>query len=327
MTIEALTPIDAIQAAEIRNPAPLDVNVDAVLNKVTMQSVAAPGSVSYAPVTTGDAVSNETLNRTAESLALDINAKFGSFATAITAALADAGSDLSEQVGAINAVLEELKTEVNAALNDVRVKETQQTADITAAVNTRVVGLDGNILKLKTFAEGLEGKINALNETFATDADLAEKVQAINALIGSLRDTDLDFLTAVDSVIDEVNAMRRLQQKEIIVASSTGVYDFVTATEGMGEFNAAGDYSVTAQVVNNDKAIAHVYDKTRDGFKIAIKSQGVHFAPQPVDCAVASVRVSVLVSYDKRNPMSFNVDTLKGAFVSGNGTDMNPVGA
>lgn len=344
MPVTNFTPIDTIQGSEIHNPAPVDVDVAAVANKVTVPTVAAPGNVTsptpvtFQPVTTGTELDNSTLNQPAQTLAdsvnsnevalvSEINTKLGGFADAVSLALAGVGSGMAEQVGAINAALDELKTEINLALSDVRLKEVQQTSDITTAVNTRVAGLDGNIQKLRLFAESLEIQIVALNDTFATDAELAVKVQAINDLIGSLRNADLDFLTAVDGVVDEVNAMRRVQQKEILVSASTGIFDFVTATEGFGEFNAAGDYSVTAQVINNEKAIAHVYDKTRDGFKIAVKSSGVHFVPQPVDCSVTPVRISVLVSHNKRNPMTFGVDTLTGSFISGNGTDPNTVGA
>lgn len=340
----SLDPIPTIQTAEIHNPAPLDVAVDAVPNKVTVPSVPAPApvappsTVGFSPIGTGTELDNTTLNQPAQTLAEsvntttqrlvdDINGKLTGFAEAVSNVLAGVGSGMTEQVGAINAALEELKAEINAALTDIRSKEAQQTQDITTAVNTRVAGLDGNIQKLKAFAEILEAQIAALNDTFATDAELAVKVQAINDLIGKLRNTDLDFLSAVDGVIDEVNALRRIQQKEVIVSAATGIYEFVTATEGFGEFNAAGDYSVSVQVINNEKALAHVYDKTRDGFKIAVKSHGVHFVPQPVDCSVTPVRVTVWVSHEKRNPLTFRVDTLKGSFVSGAGTDPNTVGA
>lgn len=323
-----LSPIPAIQTSEIRTATPVNVDVAAINNTVTVQAVPAPAAVSFSAISTGSELNNDTLNKSVSTLANDINTKLGALSASFSDALGDVGADMTEQIAVFNAAFEDLKGDINAAFEEIRVKEGQQTVDITAAVNTRVVSLDGNILKLKTFAEGLESRIAALNDTFATDADLATKVQMVNDLIGTLRHTDLDFLAAVDGVIDEVNSLRRVQQKEITISASSGVYDFVTGSEGFGEFNAAGDYSVIVQVVGNEKAQAHAYDKTRDGFKISIKSLGVHFVPQPVDCAVTPVKVAVQISHTKRDPMTFGVDTLSASFLAGgNGTDVNAVGA
>lgn len=313
---------------EIQQPAPVDVGVNTVESKISIQSVSAPAHVTYTQVATSDEVTNESLNRTAETLAADINAKLGTFATAISAALTDAGGDLSQQVTEINRVIGNFRTDVNTALAEIRAKEIEQTRDITTAVNARLATLVTNLTSLKTGVESVGAKIQALNDVYQTDAEAAAKVQAVNDLIASLREADLDIVGAIDGTIDEVNSMTRVQRKEFVINAGTGERLVDNVLDGFGEFTAAADYIVDAQVVGNSRVSVSVENKTAAGFKLVAKSSGVHFRPQPWDGSVTPVTVVVTVTHAKRDPLTFNVDTLAGSFVTnGNGTDANTVGA
>lgn len=313
---------------EIQQPAPVDVGVQTVESKISIQSVSAPADVTYTQVATSDEVTNESLNRTAETLAADINAKLGTFATAISAALNDAGGDLSQQVTEINRVIGNFRSDVNTALAEIRAKEIEQTSDITTAVNARLATLVTNLTSLKTGVESVDAKIQALNDVYQTDAEAAAKVQSVNDFIASLREADLDIVGAIDGTIDEVNSMTRVQRKEFVISAGTGERLVDNVLDGFGEFTAAADYIVDAQVVGNYQVSVSVENKTAAGFKLVAKSNGVHFRPQPWDGSVTPVTVVVTVTHAKRDPLTFNVDTLAGSFVTnGNGTDANTVGA
>lgn len=324
-----LADVNAIDAsAEIQQPAPVDVAAQSVESKISIQSVAAPADVAYTQVTTADEVTNESLNRTAETLAADINAKLGTFATAISEALSDAGTDLSAQVSEINRVIGNFRTDVNAALSEIRDKEIEQTTDITTAVNARLAVLVTNLSALKTGVEDVDAKIKALNDVYATDAEAAQNVANVNAFLETLRETDLDFVQAVDSVIDEVNALERIQRKTFTISSGSGERIIDNLLDGFGEFEAAAGYAVTADVVGNHKVSVDVKNQTAAGFKLELRSKGVHFVPQPHDASVTPVDVVVTVTHMKRDPLTMNIDTLQNSFVTnGNGTDSNTVGA
>lgn len=324
-----LTAVDNIDPnTEVQQPAPVDVAVQTVDNKISVTSVSAPADVTYTQVSTTDEVTNESLNRTAETLAADINAKLGTFATAISAALSDVGGDLSTQVTEINRVIGNFRTDVNTALAEIRTKEIEQTDDITTAVNARLATLVTNLSALKTGVEAVDAKIQALNDVYATDAEAAQNVANVNNFLETLRQTDIDFVGAVDATIDELNSLTRVQRKVFAVTSGTGERIIDNVLDGFGEFLTANDYVVDAHVVGNHQASVSVDNKTAAGFKLSVRSAGVHFRPQPWPADVTPVNVVVTVTHAKRDPLTFNVDTLNGSFVTnGSGTDSNTVGA
>ena len=324
----SITAPTVIDSSAITAPDPANLAAQAMENKVSVPTVAAPADVGFSQVSTDEGISNETLNRTSRTLRDDINTKLTGFATAVSEALADVGADLGAQVAEINAKVALLIAEVNTAFANVRAKNLQQNADLSAEVNNRIGVLMTNINNLKDGIDNAQSKISALDDVYGTDAEFATRVAEVNALLDTLRNTDLDVVGALDAVIDETNAMRRIQQKEIIISSANGVYNFVLATEGFGEFAAAGDYTVTCGVMENDRVQAAISGKTATGFTITLKSQGTHFVPQPHDASVQPVTVSVAITHNKRNPMTFGVDVLQGSFVSsGSGTDSQTVGA
>lgn len=134
----------------------------------------------------------------------------------ITAALTDVGSDMSAQVAEINRVVGNFRTDINTALAEIRTKEIEQTDDITTAVNSRLATLVLNLSALKTGVESVDAyKIQALNDVYATDAEAAANVTNVNAFLEKLRETDLDFVGAVDATIDELNSSTRVKAPDI----------------------------------------------------------------------------------------------------------------
>lgn len=326
VTLQNIVDIDA--ATEITQPAPVDVDVPQVENLISIPGVAAPAAVTYTQVTTTDAVTNESLNRTAETLKDDINSKLTTFATNVSNALSDAGSDLTAQVGAINGAMENLKGDINAALAEIRTKELTQTQEITTAVNSRLAQLRLDAEALRTALLRVDEKVIALDDVYGSDADIASKIATVDGFIARLREADLDVVTALDGVIDETNALTRVQPKKITINAGSGERIIDTVLDGFGEFLAPGDYVVQAEVYGNRQVSVEVSDQTAARFKLSLFSKGVHFVPQPWGADVSPVDVNVTVYHSKRDPLTFNVDTLNSSFVtSGNGTDANTVGA
>jgi hypothetical protein len=326
VNLGVINDIDA--AVEIQQPSPVNVDVASISNEISIQAVSAPAPVSYTQISTTDAVSNETLNKTAETLKNDINSKLTSFATSVSEALADAGNDLGAQVSAINAAFNDLKGDINAAFGDIRTKEQQQTSDITLAVNSRLAGLVSNLETIKTALLRVDEKVIGLDEVYGTDADIAGKVATIDSFISRLREADLDVVAALDGVIDETNALTRVERKKITINAGSGERVIDTVLDGFGEFLAPGDYVVLAEVYGNRQVSVEISDQTASAFKLSLFSKGVHYVPQPWPADITPVDVNVTVYHAKRDPLTFNVDTLNSSFVTnGNGTDANTVGA
>lgn len=357
---ETLSPITNIQNTDFTAATPADVSATTITSTATAKTVTAGtiggisvspvDTVTYTQISTTDEINNETLNRTAETLKISINEKLTNFtaglsttlnglrtdtANAFTTLATDMNLKLSNlkdeqdtQVGLINTTITGLTTQINTDLAAIRTAEAQQTADMAAKMNQLAGEMLANVNKVKSIADNAQEKIAALDDVYGTDADIAGKVTNVNDFINTLRETDLDFVSALDGTIDEVNAMKRIKSKEVVVSAGNGIYSFVTLSEGFGEFLNASDYVIDVEVIGNFKAQVAVENKTKDGFDLRVTSNGVHFVPQPVDCSVTPVKVSITVTYLKRDPLTFNVDTLNNSFLSGGtGTDSNGVGA
>jgi hypothetical protein len=356
---ETLGTVTTVTAGDIVAPAPLDitdVNVTSTATAKTVSSgsisafsLAQPNAVGYTSISTSEEVTNESLNRTAETLKTSINNELGAWAGQISTAVNnlrnETDSSISTLVGNVNAQLTQLKAEadgqvgnintqidaliadMNAQMGVIRIKNAEQSANTATQINTISGELTANIIKVKTIADDAQTKIAALDDVYKTDVEAAERIAAVNALIDTLNGADLDFVTAVDGAIDEINQMKRIKVKEIVVNSATGVYNFNTSVEGFGEFLSVGDYEADITVIGNGKVHASISNKTEAGFNISLTSNGVHFVPQPIDASTTPVTVSVEVKHSKRNPLTFNVDTLNTSFVTdGSGTDSNTVG-
>lgn len=342
-------------SANPANITPVSTTSTASNKIVTSGSISAVSitpftSVDFTPVATNEEVTNESLNRTARTLRDDVNAKMGEFTSSISLSvnglrtdvassintlttdvnnkLATIKSEQDTQVDAINTQLGNLVTDLNTQIAQVRTAEAQQSSDIANKINLLAGELTANIVKVKNIADNAQQKIAALDDVYGTDSDVANKINTVNTFIATLRSTDLDFLTAVDKTIDEVNMIKRTFSKDILVSAGNGIYNFSTIAEGAGDFINASDYVVEVNAIGNFKARASVENKTNTGFDIRVISHGVHYVPQPVDCAVTPVSVAVSITFEKKNPLTFNVDTLNSSFVTtGAGTDTTVAGA
>jgi len=308
-----LATIPAADGATVTKPAPADVAAVTVDNKVSVMSIeTVPVNITYTPIAVTDEVNNETLNRTAETMKADINQKMGTFAASLTAALNDLGQDASDQAVEIQSKFNQMAQAVNAGFADVRTKSATQTDDIMAIISNKVGAVMSEMGRVLEIAENSQTKIAALDDTYNTDSEFAARVQAVNDLINQMSSTDLDFFAALDAAIDELNGMVRFRVKLITVNSVNGIYPFALAAESWPEFASAADFHVEAISEVDDTKQIGITGKTGTGFTIAVKSNQVHYRPQPVDCSTNTVQVLVRVSNDGA-PLSFTATRLNDA--------------
>lgn len=341
-------------------PSPVDLSdIDlvkkAVTQTVSMTSiptatdVAAVGSVSYTQISTSDEVTNETLNKTAETLKDSINtvlagvdgkveSAVNALASAVSTSITKVKDDtntafsaikvqMDDQVDDIEGKIDSAVEEINDALDEIRLKNITQNQDIASAINTTKNNLQANLNLLKAGIESLAAKQQALDDVYLTDTDMAERISAVNALIDTLRNADVDVVAALGGTVTEVNSLLRVQKKRVTMNTANGVYNFNLLAEGYPEFTDAALFSVEAEVIGEPKAQVAVTNKvaaptTGGAVELEVKSNGVHFVPQPIDGSVTPITLLVTVSYDKVNPLTFDIDELDDAWLTaGNGTD------
>lgn len=85
------------------------------------------------------------------------------------------------------------------------------------------------------------------------------------------------------------------QIKRITVASGDGVYRFAFEQEGMPPPD--GEYDIDIDLIPTDKKQAIILNTDENGFSFQIKSKGVHFQDQPIDCATSPVTASIKITY------------------------------
>lgn len=355
-----------VDASTFASPAPIDlsdINIDkkAVTQTVSTTSIssaqdmAAAGSVTYTQISTSDEITNETLNKTAETLKTSINAVLAGIdgkvestinqlasetRTAITTlkdgtntAFVNVKTQIDDQVTEIENKIDNAVEEINDALDIVRTKNVEQNQNIATAINTTKASIGANIAVLKTAIDELALKQQALDDVYLTDSDMAERITAVNDLLDTLREADVDVVAAIGGTVTEVNSLLRVNKKRVTMNTANGMYSFNLLAEGYPEFDAVSKFSVEAEVIGEPKAQVSVTNKvaaagTGGAVDLEVKSNGVHFVPQPVDGSVTPITLLVTVSFDKVNPLTFNIDQLDDAWLtSGNGTDNTTVPA
>lgn len=347
-----------VQGSEIAAPSPLDVESVSVSAAAASKTVSAPSvasqnagavqTVSYTQVTTADEINTTTLNKTAETLKDSVNTALtnlysainaaltgvsGDTSTAITALVSDVNSKLAALKGEsdtltsdVNSQLSSIVADMNVALGEIRVKNLEQSNNAAAKINLIASEANAQDLALKGAIDELTLRVTSLDDVYGTDSDIATKITNINNLISTLRESDIDFVAAVSGVVSEVNLMERLKTKQILVSTATGIFNVNLVSEGFPEAILPEDYNVSLEVIDNTRVGANIINKDQNGFDIKLESKGVHFVPQPHDASVTPVKVIVRVSNMKRDPMTFNIDTLNSSFVtSGAGTDSNTI--
>lgn len=295
-----LQPVTGIDGSDITAPSPSDITLAPVDNKITTPTITPPQAVGFTPVSTADEVNDESLNRTAKTLRDDVNAKLTSFANSVSVILGQLGTEHGSQVVEINNKLAALKNGINAELATIRTENAQQNTDMSTELNQRLAVVMTNLTTLSTAIKNSQAKIAALDETYATDSDMATKVATINQVLEQLNQTDTNVLQQMQETVNMVNAMRQIQEKEITISSSSGTYDFLTAQEGLGTYAKDTDYMASVLVVGNALVEAYITKKLAVGFTIELKSKGVHFRPQPHDASVEPVTVRVQITHQNQ---------------------------
>ena len=353
--------VQSVQGSDFTSAAPVEADAVSVTDNSTTKVVSAPSvasqnagtapTVSYTGIATNDEINTTTLNQGAETLKASVNDALAALHTAVNSALVGVSSDTataltslvsdinskfatlkgeqSTMASDINTQFSDLVVDINSAFTLIAEKELAQSSDIAAKMNAVSADLNAQDEALKTAIDAAFDRIQALDDVYGTDSDIATKVSNINALIGTLRESDLDFVEALRGTVTEINSLERHDSKEYLVAAATGVFNVNYVTEGFAEPSVSADeVRVDVKVIDNVKVKAEIINKGMSGFDIKLMSYGVHFVPQPWDASVTPVRVVVVVYTDKKNELTFNVDTLNGSYVSsGNGTDANAIPA
>jgi hypothetical protein len=354
-----LAGVQQVQGADITAASPVNADTVSVTDNAATKVVSAPSvasqnagaapTVSYTGITTNDEITVTTLNKGVESLKVSTETALSALHTAVNQALVGVSTDASTALtslvsdinskfatlkgeqstlaGDINVQFADLVSDINTAFTLIAEKESAQSNDIAGKINAVSADLNAQDGVLKTAIDEAFIRIRALDDVYGTDSDIAAKVASINALIGTLRESDLDFVDGLRATVTEINQLERHDSKEILVAATSGVFNVNYLAEAFAEPAVSADeVRVSVEVINNMKVNAEVINKGMTGFDIKLMSKGVHFVPQPHDASVTPVRVMITVFTDKKNQLTFNVDTLNGTYVtSGAGTDANAI--
>jgi hypothetical protein len=341
-----LDEVAQVDAATIGSPAPVDLSDVTIAKKATTQTVtaptvAAPADVAYTPVNGADDLTIEKLNQTAETLKASVNGELVNFTQRMVSALNSITSGTNTGFNNIKVQLDDQTDEVankvgavvdavNVALEEVRVANKTQSGDIADKINLAVSQLTANINKVKSIADDSQAKIAQIDDVFLTDGDFMQRVEAMNALLETLRGADFDIVGAVSGSVAELNGLMRIRSKDIVISASTGKYPFNLVAEQLPELlDASYGVSLTVKDIGGNKYQPYHVDLsigkgtlTKDGMDIVAMTKGATLIPQPIDASANAITVNVLITHNKLNPLTFDVDVLDDAWLTaGNGTD------
>jgi len=350
--------IDSISGGDLTSPDPINVEGVDIVKKSTTQKISTgelseitaggPEKTTFDTVSTDDAVTNESLNRTAKTLSVSIDDVMSKYASNFTKAsnftihqVKDALNKIvtttnqgfsnvkvqaDDQMVEIDNKIDSVVDDVNKAFGVVREKNKQQNHDIATKINVVSGQNNTNVLRLEKALRAMDKKIKAIDDVYLTDSDMAERITSVNNIVETLRGSDLDVVKTLAGLNTELNSLTRLEVKEVNMSATSGVYNFNLAAEGFREMKDEKDYTIEAEVVGNTAARVSVTNKSKDGADLVVKSCGVHFVPQPVDGSVHNVVLLVKVTHNKVNPLTFDIDTLDDSWLTdGNGTDSNKI--
>lgn len=102
-------------------------------------------------------------------------------------------------------------------------------------------------------------------------------------------------LALAEALMNDFGSRDDTQIKRLKITSESGVYQFNFAEHEFPE--TEGEYDVDIDVIPGAGKQAEIVDLGRNGFTFAIKSKGVHFSPQPIDCSKKPVNVNIKVTY------------------------------
>lgn len=294
-----------IQSSALVISTPLSISTVVAAKTLTPETVSidAADLVDYTPVLVSDEVSDESLNRTAETLKADVNNKLTAWAASINASLTAlslvSATEVQSKITSIDNEVNALISDVNTALETLRQNNISQADAIALAINTVSGDMLTNDSNLQTALDTVDAKIRGLNDVYSTDADFAARVTQVNDFMATLNAVDVSFVEAVNNTMVEVNNLTRLVSKTVTINSASGMYSFVNAANGLPTFADSEDFDVQVNVIDNDRAQAHVENKTATGFNIVCRSLGRHYIPQPFNGTVTSLQVLVRIVFKK----------------------------
>jgi|GEM_PF-6508203 len=147
--------------------------------------------------------------------------------------------------------------------------------------------------KLQTLANAVndaESKLARLDDVLATDTYLSSLFFESVLLISRLNAASTNTITALNTIIASLNNSSIVYSKKISITDASGIYSFLYADNSI----SSGNYFVSAVPFGNNSFSATITNQTTSGFHIEIKSQGVHFVPQPVNCGSGNTVIVVL---------------------------------
>lgn len=234
--------------------------------------------------------------------------------------------------GSVNNALEALSIQLSGMLKGVNDNfELLQNNDalrdqkFIVAINRSQSQMTSNINLVKQAILTLKEQMQGMDNVYSTDSDFSARVLQVNALLDTLRGTDMDFVGLVKTMLTSINSMFLIKPKTVTVTASNGEYEFDMVAEGLPEFIDKKNYYVTCQVIGNRNAFADIVSKTKDGFKVVVESKGVHFLPKVVNCSGGNtVDVVVQVVHARQSPLEMGVSTLSESWIqSGATTQLN----
>ena len=350
--IDNLPAITQINGSDISAPNPVDLTEPTVDNKaqthnVTLESLSeaiAIGSeneysVTFQEVGTDEEITNETLNRTAQSLRDSVNAKmealrnevqtklrqnnvaintiWSNFITAMNGVLTAIYNEHTAQVGETQRVIGLATTALNQGFQNVRDNNVAQNNDIATKINLVAGELFARANTLREGINRAQQEIAALHNFFVENTDLQDKINTINSFLQSMHNTDVDIVEVLNRIMNELERQAIAEYTTYWVNASDGQANISFAGIGFGEFTNISDFTVQAQAMRaNIKA--RVMSISTTGMTIQLVSDGTHYTPQPIDCSNDPIPVAIILLHKRRNFATLGVSLLNNSFIADN---------
>lgn len=345
VTTVELGGVPQVSGDEIGSPNPIDVSAvnitkTAVTQNVTGGNIAQPSNVSFDTVSTNEEITDESLNRNTKTLKLSVDSELKAFTNRIIASLGGITGSANNAFSNIKVQMDDQATEVdgkldfvvdkiNLALKEVRDANKSQSNDVASKINLVSGELQANINKVKVLATDAQNKIQQLDDVYLSDEDFAQRVEAVNTLLETLRNADFDIVGAISGTVAELNTLMRIRVKTIVLNSANGTYNFNLVAQELPELDN-DKYGLAPQIVaagkgDTSELLLSVNNKTKDGFELKVKTLAT-FRASLVDGSVNPITIDVQITHPKLNPLVFDVDQLDDAWlVDGNRIDSTTV--
>ena len=85
------------------------------------------------------------------------------------------------------------------------------------------------------------------------------------------------------------------QLKQVSINTVDGVYAFLFENEGLPLPNSL--YEIDIDLMPSDRKQVIMLTQDVDGFSFQIKSNGVHFQDQPINCSISPITAAIKITY------------------------------